>query len=327
MTVRNRHNTVCIAPVDTVKPQVIGYNGCRLGLAAEKHVPQACLPTSTFLGLTALGAVVMTHEEWRDVVGYEGYYQVSNLGRVRSVDRTIIDSNGHKKHYRGKTLKPSLKRTGYYSVTIHTEEVKKTVLVHRLVAAAFLEPDPKRLYVDHIDADKTNNKVDNLRWCTCRENINFAIENGNVDFRSFTESAKHSTKRRGNWCMTKIQRNDGKIYNSVTEASRDLGVTKSSIYKALDKQNKTCKGYTLKTVGKTSIREAQLSGATNNWYQMKHQARRVIRNDGKIFSSVSEAAREVGTSSGNMSAAIRKGQRCKGFRFSYIDETDKSKSA
>jgi hypothetical protein len=119
--------------------------------------------------------------------------------------------------------------------------------------------------------------------------------------------------------MTKIQRNDGKIYESATEASRDLGVTKSSIYKALDKQDKTCKGYTLKTVGKTSIREAQLSGTTNNWYQMKKQARQVVRSDGEIFPSISEAGRAIGTSGSVVGNAIRRGQRCKGFRFAFIE--------
>ena len=171
MTVHNRHNTVSVMPIDSIKPQVIGYNGCRLGLAAEKYVPQAYLPTSTFLGLTALGAVAMAHEEWRDVVGYEGYYQVSNLGRVRSLDRSLPTSTGLIRHYTGKELKQRVNANGYLTVSITFDGRSKSYLVHRLVAEAFIDNADMSLNINHINGVIQDNRVENLQAITVQERM------------------------------------------------------------------------------------------------------------------------------------------------------------
>lgn len=109
---------------------------------------------------------VTTHtEEWRDVVGYEGLYQVSSLGRVRRVERTI------RKFHRGKTpydyhvharIMTGSASSGYFRVMLG----RKTFLVHQLVAEAFIGPRPKGNFVCHVDGSKTNNHVGNLRYDT-----------------------------------------------------------------------------------------------------------------------------------------------------------------
>ena len=111
-------------------------------------------------------------EIWRDVVGYEGLYQVSSMGRVKSLGRFI--DNLVRGHYwqEEKILKPSKRINGYVGISLHKDGKAKNFNIHRLVAIAFI-PNPNNLpQIDHINADKTNNNVNNLRWVTAKENIN-----------------------------------------------------------------------------------------------------------------------------------------------------------
>lgn len=115
-------------------------------------------------------------EVWKDVKGYEGLYQVSNLGKVKSLDRIRKQFN-HKGiatiKYKGKILKPQIKSgTGYYTVTLYNKQRKaKIKLIHRLVAETFLDNFNNYLVVNHIDGNKKNNKVNNLEWCTQSHNV------------------------------------------------------------------------------------------------------------------------------------------------------------
>lgn len=106
-------------------------------------------------------------EEWRDVVGYEGLYQISNFGRVKSFQKT-----------KAKILKSGADLHNYLRVVLCKDGEKKNRFVHVLVANAFL-PNPNNLpQVDHIDTDKSNNHLSNLRWVTSAENIRYAFEKG-----------------------------------------------------------------------------------------------------------------------------------------------------
>lgn len=112
-------------------------------------------------------------EEWRPVIGFEGYYEVSNVGRVRSLDRTIIRSASRtRKEYaarlKGKVLKQARNTHGYSIVSLRKNATVKSV--HRLVAEAFIEKEPGKDLINHIDGNKSNNKTDNLEWCTNKEN-------------------------------------------------------------------------------------------------------------------------------------------------------------
>ena len=105
-------------------------------------------------------------EVWRDVIGREGEYQVSNLGRVRSLDRTIVYKNGRLVHRKGKVLSQG-NSGGYKFVNLGDGNSKK---VHVLVAEAFIGIRPDGLDVCHNDGDKTNNRLSNLRYGTRSEN-------------------------------------------------------------------------------------------------------------------------------------------------------------
>ena len=107
---------------------------------------------------------------WKDVVGYEGLYQVSSEGNVRVLPRTIVDTGkgGTKRvrHHDMKQLALSLNRQGYYTISLTKDKKQKNWLVSRLVAIAFI-PNPDNLpCVNHKDENSQNNKVENLEWCT-----------------------------------------------------------------------------------------------------------------------------------------------------------------
>ena len=115
-------------------------------------------------------------EVWKDIYCYEGQYQVSDIGNVRSVDR--IDSRGRK--LRGLILKPICEKDGYLTVNIYKNGIRKNKKIHRLVAEAFI-PNPNGLpQVNHIDEVKDNNNVDNLEWCTSKYNNSHGTRNERV---------------------------------------------------------------------------------------------------------------------------------------------------
>ena len=112
-------------------------------------------------------------EKWKDVVGYVGYYQISNFGRVKSLDRNETNKNGVIRRLKG-SLKNTFISGGYVLVTLSKNNVNESHCIHRLVAEAFI-PNPNNLdEVNHKDRVRKNNLISNLEWCTSRENTHHA---------------------------------------------------------------------------------------------------------------------------------------------------------
>lgn len=109
-------------------------------------------------------------EEWRDVVGYEGYYQISNTGRVRSVDRIETTKRGWTRLRKGSIRKPRINIMGYLNVALSKENIKKNCLLHRIIAQAFIPNPENKPQIDHINTIRNDNRIENLRWVTPREN-------------------------------------------------------------------------------------------------------------------------------------------------------------
>lgn len=120
------------------------------------------------------------NEIWKDVTGYEGYYQVSNLGRFRSLDREIAFSDGRVHKYKGKIINGSVGRDGYIDVKLSKNNEMKTRKLHRLIAYEFLNVDLNKsdLEVNHKDLNRQNNNVDNLEWITHKENVRHSAKLG-----------------------------------------------------------------------------------------------------------------------------------------------------
>lgn len=114
----------------------------------------------------------MTEEIWRPIVGYEGLYEVSSYGRVRSLDR--YDSRNHFK--KGRILKNRDNCNGYLLCGLSKNGIVKNKYIHRLVAEAFIPNSDNLPEVNHIDEDKINNRVDNLEFCNHKYNCNYGTK-------------------------------------------------------------------------------------------------------------------------------------------------------
>ena len=116
-------------------------------------------------------------EEWKAIQGYEGIYEVSNFGNVRSLPRYKRGNFDSKVFIEGKTIKQVKNNRGYYIVQLSKNNKVKNFSVHRLVAEAFI-PNPNNFpQVNHKDEDKSNNRVSNLEWMTLKRNINYGTRN------------------------------------------------------------------------------------------------------------------------------------------------------
>lgn len=167
-------------------------------------------------------------EIWKDIKGYEGYYQVSNLGRVRSLDR--IDSLNRKRY--GKILVRKHNNRNYFTHCLKINGKAHYFLVHRLVALAFI-PNPKNLpQVNHIDEDKSNNRVSNLEWCDAKYNDNY----GN---RNRIAGKKH----RKAVIATNVQTKEIIEIPSMTIAQEKYGFSLKSVWNCCNGRQKQYKGY------------------------------------------------------------------------------------
>ncbi len=172
------------------------------------------------------GALMSSTEIWKDIEGFEGLYQVSNMGRVRSLDRE--DMRGH--HVKGKALSERPNK-GYLGVALYRDGNAKGYPVHRLIAKAFLDNPSNLPEVNHKDEDKTNNATSNLEWCTRRYNCNYGTRNDRV--------GKASGK------SIYVVMNSGHCYffRSATKAAELLGLNTQAICNCLHGRCKHHRGF------------------------------------------------------------------------------------
>lgn len=116
-------------------------------------------------------------EIWKDVVGYEGAYQISNLGRVRSLDRKVNCCHNSQRLHKGKIIIPFRSRPGYLRIELGTKKPRKH-FVHRLIAKAFINNPENLPFINHKDGNKLNNDVSNLEWCDSLHNNRHAVTTG-----------------------------------------------------------------------------------------------------------------------------------------------------
>lgn len=193
-----------------------------------------------------LKSITLQGEEWRDVVGYEGLYMISSFGRCVSLGRVIMACNGDEKYVGQKLIAFTMVAGNYLSYRLWRDNKSKAISIHRLVATAFL-PNPNNLpEVDHIDTNRTNNVVSNLRWCTISENRLNPITR-----------IKNSLSKTGNPkliglnCKPVVRINrhnpkDVKFYESATSASKTDGYNLSHLTAVCRGERKLHRGYVWK---------------------------------------------------------------------------------
>lgn len=176
-------------------------------------------------------------EIWKPVVGYEGLYEVSSFGRVKSLPIVLKRNSGSFK--RGeKILSNQVGTHGRLEISITKNGVPKRVSVHRLVAIAFIPNPDNKETVNHIDGNPKNNHVDNLEWMSVSDNIRHGFKNGLIPYMK---------KNRKDISKPIIQlTQDGEFVNefpSIMEANRQLGFAHSNISIVLTGKNKLAYGY------------------------------------------------------------------------------------
>lgn len=168
-------------------------------------------------------------EVWKDIIGYEGFYQVNNYGNVRSLDR--IDCRG--RFRKGRQCKKIPTEDGYYKVGLCKNGVEKRYLIHRLVAIHFIDNPQSLECVNHKDENKINNCVDNLEWCTREYNNNYGARNKRIAQTQSIRTAMIDIKT-GEVLM---------VFDSAHIAAKYVNGDESNICKCRNGKQKTAYGY------------------------------------------------------------------------------------
>lgn len=146
-------------------------------------------------------------EEWRTVPNWD-LYEISNYGRLRSKDRIVRDNKGQYLK-KGRLLKPVKDKYGYYTFWLKQDGKEKNMKIHRLVAFAFIPNPDKKPCINHIDNNPSNNRVDNLEWCTMKENTAWMIKQGRF-------------KRTKQW-LDRLHKSQEPIYKAVKGTNIETG--------------------------------------------------------------------------------------------------------
>ena len=181
-------------------------------------------------------------EQWKAITGYEGLYEVSSYGRVKSISRYESHYEKHhgirrlvKRHQKGRILKTSMRKTGYVQIILSKQSKIRTFTVHRLTAQEFCPGFKSSLHVNHKDGIKDNNHYKNLEWVTRTENMIHARDIGLLDMNITVKS--HSIVK-----LT-IQGNFIKEFSSIREVERQKEGCHSYISKACKGARATYKGF------------------------------------------------------------------------------------
>ena len=175
--------------------------------------------------------MIIENEIWKDIPGYEGYYQVSNYGNFRSLNRIIKYKNNGLRIYPGKTLLVEPTKDNYRRIVLMKEGVKIRYMCHRLVALAFIPNPENKPNINHIDGNKSNNVVSNLEWCTPSENSLHAFRIG-LNKKHYINSTNIRLK-----CLE-----NNTNYISIKQASKELHIDYNYLHKCVH-SNKKCKGF------------------------------------------------------------------------------------
>jgi len=263
------------------------------------------------------------NEEWVDIEGYEGYYQVSNMGRVRSVNRHIQRSDGRLEFRKQQIILGYIDKDGYCRVSLRKGRGNPHgYQVHRLVALHFIENPNNLPQINHIDENKENNCATNLEWCDCKYNINYGNHNKKVSKTNFNHINIIPIKQYGK---------DGtfiKEWISAANASRELNIGAGEISKCCKRKQETAGGFIWRYADDdtevTPIGKRVFSEEHKRHMSESRKGKRTGKEspvskpviqytmDGDFvaeYDCISEAARVMGFASGGHIASVCRGRR------------------
>ena len=172
-------------------------------------------------------------EIWKDVVGYEGNYKISNLGRLMACDK-VFTHRGFIMHKNAKILSTRIGRGGYEYTVFSVEKKRKTVKIHRLVADAFIPNIDNKPAVNHINGIKSDNRAENLEWATSKENTLHAIANG---LKIGVRGEKSHLSKISKDIVSKIR----EMYSiggiSQSKVAKLHGISQSQVYRIVNHHN------------------------------------------------------------------------------------------
>lgn len=238
------------------------------------------------------------NEVWKDVEGYPGLYKVSNLGRVMTFQRDV----------NGVILRQTNVSGNYKKVDLYNKYGYKTVLVHRLVAQAFL-PNPNNLpEVNHRDEDPSNNNVDNLEWITHKDNMNYGTRTQRAVANTDWEA--HSLKKQKAVYAIYPDTNNVELFPSVKEAARSLGATPSYVAGVARGLYSEARGVKFRFADEFHPSQRYIITPEQRTYVPTNPADGSVavvsvnaKGEYKIHNSISECAEYLGTSTGAVSDA------------------------
>lgn len=192
-------------------------------------------------------------EIWKDIPGWEGLYQASTLGRIKSLKKERVIFDGKNASYPERIKKYSISTSGYPVVSLTMNGQTRVFFVHRLLAITFIPNPENKPNVDHINRDITDFSLENLRWTTQKENMNnensVAYCRENIDKKALSTIANETKKRKATMTAPRTIYQytlDGvfvKSHYSISDAGRDLGIDKHGINAVIDKPQFTAGGF------------------------------------------------------------------------------------
>ena len=174
-------------------------------------------------------------EIWKDVPGYKGLYQVSNLGNIKALEKQRSKTQPHIIS-KEKPLKPGINVCGYKFVILVKNQEKKSFLLHRLILSAFIPNPENKPCANHKDCDRNNNRIENLEWCTYKENTRHAMQNGRMDWTKACKGSKHGRSKLTEADALAIKKRL-KLGEDYKDIAADYPVCKATIYLIMKVEN------------------------------------------------------------------------------------------
>lgn len=267
----------------------------------------------------------MPKEIWKPIAGYEGLYEVSSSGRVRSLGRYV--NHGKHQYWRCGRIRKPYNTDGYISVSLNKDSKCITYQVHRLVAEAFIPNPDHKEQVNHIDGCKTNNNVENLEWVTRSENVIHAIHSGLIQHQDLVDRS-----RIGADIISKrlLCVDTDEVFSSISEAVRKIGCSSLAESYSSGKRSHSGRGWLFKEISEEYYQQHKDDVLDSQKCKSIHDSIHCrVGNQGRacpvkcieldtVYESVVKAAKANNMNNTTIHLAIKENRKAKGLTFVYL---------